>query len=225
VIYAIQKKVFDPAVFPTLIQNAPEIYAKFQSGIHTNLSFEDALKLAVLGKDISPDTIKTGVIDTTMVTFDNVVLGGADASIMKPITDKIRVLRDEIFSSTGALSPIAAPTGTTDINLIVQAMRTEEARVRIVDGTYTPGLDQRAGAFFQSQGMNVVEIGAPDNAYSSTVVIIYGPKLYTVRYLQSVFGLSHTQIRSNPDPSRSTNRRTTAVTRNRSEPVCSVDST
>ena len=200
VIQAIQRRVFDPAVFPGLIQNAPAIYAQFQSGIHTNLSFEDALKLAVLGKDIAPETIKTGVIDTTMVTFDNVVLGGANASIMKPLTDKIRVLRDEIFSSAGALSPLAAPSGTTDINLIVQAMRLEEARVRIVDGTFTPGLDQRAGAFFQSQGMNVTEVGAADNVYQTTIVIVSGPKLYTLRYLQAVFGLSHTQIRFNPDP-------------------------
>jgi len=200
VIQAIQKKVFDPALFPGLIQNAPAIYSQFQNGIHTNLSFEDAVKLAVLGKDISPDTLKTGVIDTTMGTFDNTVLGGANASVIKPLTDKIRILRDDIFSSTGALSPISAPTGTTDLNLIVQAMRSEEARVRIVDGTFTPGLDQRAGAFLQSQGVNVTEVGAADNIYNTTVVIVSGPKVYTLRYLEAVFGLSHTQVRFNPDP-------------------------
>lgn len=203
VIQAIQEKVFDPAVFPGLIQNAPAIYAKFQTGIHTNLSFDDAVKLAMLGKDISPDTIKSGVIDTSMVTFDNVVIGGANASIMKPITDKIRVLRDEIFSSTGALSPISAPKDTTDINMIVQAMRMEEARVRVLDGTFTTGMDQRAGAFFQSQGMSVTEVGTADGPYSATVVVVYGPKLYTLRYLQAVFALSHTQIRFSPDPASS----------------------
>jgi hypothetical protein len=82
-------------------------------------------------------------------------------------------------------------------------MRAEEARVRIADGTFTPGLDQRAGVFFQSQGMNVTEVGAADAVYGSTVVVVYGPKLYTLRYLQSVFGLSHTQIRFNPDPASS----------------------
>ena len=59
-------------------------------------------------------------------------------------------------------------------------MRNEEARVRIVDGTFTPGLDQRAGQFFQSQGMNVTEIGAADGVYSQTIIIVYGPKLYTL---------------------------------------------
>jgi hypothetical protein len=70
-----------------------------------------------------------------------------------------------------------------------------------VDGTFTPGLDQRAGKYFQSQGMNVTEVGQATEAYTSTVVVIYGPKLYTLKYLQTVFGLSHTQIRFSPDPS------------------------
>ena len=193
VILALQRKVFDPEVFPSLISQAPQMYQELSYGIHTNMSFEDALKLAVLGKDISRQSIKSGVIDTTMVTFDNVTLGGENASIMKPITDKIRVLRDKIFTSSGPLSPIAQGDPAS-------LMRAEEARVRVLDGTFTPGLDQRAGVFFQSQGMSVTEVGAADGAYSSTVVVVYGPKLYTLRYLQSVYGISHTQIRFSPDP-------------------------
>ncbi|MCC7119631.1 MAG: LCP family protein [Anaerolineales bacterium] len=193
VILALQKKIFDPAAFPVLIKDAPALYDELSSGIHTNMSFEDAIKLAILAKDISPTAIKKGVIDTTMVTFDNVVLGGQDASIMKPISDKIRVLRDEIFTTTGPTSPIAQGDPVT-------LMRNEEARVRILDGTFTPGLDQRAGSFFQSQGLGVTEIGTATEAYSQTVVIVYGPKLYTLRYLQSALGISASQIRFSPDP-------------------------
>ncbi len=200
VIFALQQKIFNPETFPSLIAQAPEMYFQLQNGIHTNIPFEDAVKLAVLGKDIAPSSIKTGVIDTSMVTLENTVLAGQAASVMKPIADKVRILRDEIFTSTGPLSPLAVPFNNTDINLLVQEMRAEEARVRVVDGTFTPGLDQRAGAYFQAQGMNVTEVGAADAIYSSTVVVIYGPKLYTLRYLQGVFGISHTQIRFNPDP-------------------------
>jgi len=200
VIYAIQKKVFSPEMFPTLIKNAPAIYSRFQSGIHTNMAFEDAVKLAAFGKDISPGGIQMGVIDTTMVTLDNVILGGQNASIMKPISDKIRVLRDEIFTSGGALSPYAVPSGNTDVARIVKAMRNEEARVRILDGTFTPGFDQRAGKLFQSQGMNVTEVGPATELYSKTMVVVYGPKLYTLKYLQATFGVSSAQIRFNPDP-------------------------
>lgn len=196
VILALQKKIFNPVIFPSLIAKAPEMYQEFSYGIHTNMPLEDAIKLAVLGKDISRESIKTGVIDKTMVTFHNTILGGQDASVMKPITDKIRILRDQIFTSTGPLSPIAQGDA-------VSLMRSEEARVRVLDGTFTSGLDQRAGQFFQSQGMNVTEVGQADNAYDSTVVVVYGPKLYTLKYLQSIYGISHTQIRFNPDPTSS----------------------
>jgi LCP family protein required for cell wall assembly len=193
VIFALQEKIFDPEVFPSLIVQAPAMYSQLSSGIHTNMPLEDAIKLAVLGKDIAPGSIKTGIIDTSMVTFDSTVLGGQAASIMKPIADKVRVLRDEIFTSTGPLSPMAQGDPAS-------LMRAEEARVRIVDGTFTPGLDQRAGVWFQGQGMNVTEVGAANEVYSSTVIIVYGPKLYTLKYLQSTFGISHTQIKFNPDP-------------------------
>lgn len=200
VVLAIKDKVFDPEVFPTLISQAPQMYQELSYGIHTNMSFDDALKLAMLAKDIDYGSIKSGVIDTTMITFDNVTLGGEAASIMKPIADKIRVLRDEIFTATGPLSPLAVPAGNTDLNLTAQAMRDEAARVRIMDGTFTPGLDQRAGSFFQTYGMNVTEVAASPEAYSQTVVVVYGPKLYTIKWLQGAFGVSDRQIRFNPDP-------------------------
>jgi LCP family protein required for cell wall assembly len=193
VILALQKKIFDPAVFPSLVAKAPQMYQELSYGIHTDMSFQDALRLAVLGRDIPHESIKTGIIDTTMVTFDNVILGGQNASIMKPISDKIRVLRDEIFTSTGPLSPIAQGDAVT-------LMRTEEARVRVLDGTFTPGLDQRAGLFFQSQGVNVTEVGSATEAYSQTIVVVYGSKLYTVKYLQSTFGITDRQIKFVSDP-------------------------
>ena len=193
VIFALQKKIFDPEVFPSLILQAPQMYSELSSGIHTNMALEDAIKLAMLGKDIDPSSIKTGIIDTSMVTFDNTVLGGQAASVMKPIADKVRVLRDEIFTTSGPLSPMAQGDP-------VSLMQAEEARVRIVDGTFTEGLAQRAGAWFQAQGMNVTEVGAANEVYNSTVVVVYGPKLYTLKYLQETFGISHTQIKFNPDP-------------------------
>ncbi|MEW6404955.1 MAG: LCP family protein, partial [Chloroflexota bacterium] len=165
VIFALQKKIFDPAVFPGLISQAPALYNQFSSGIHTNMSLEDAIRLAVLGKDISRSSIRTGVIDTSMVTLDSAILSdGTRASILKPISDKIRVLRDEIFTTSGPVSALASGDPRA-------LMQQEEARVRIVDGTFT-GLETRAATFFQSQGMNVTEVGPASDAYSSTVIVV-----------------------------------------------------
>ncbi len=194
VIFALQKILFDPQNFPRFIQRAPLLYRQVGWGIKTNMSFDDALKLAMLGREISPESVKTGVIDPQdgMAVFDRTVLGGKEASVLKPISDKIRILRDEIFTTGGALSPLAQGDPAA-------LMREEEARVRVTDGTFT-GLEQRAGVFFQSQGMNVTEVGPAPEAHAATLVIIYGPKLYTVKWLQSVFGFSDRQIRFQPDP-------------------------
>jgi polyisoprenyl-teichoic acid--peptidoglycan teichoic acid transferase len=196
VILALQKIIFDPQNFPTFIGKASTLYKRLGGGIKTNLTFDDAIQLAVLGRDISPSSIKAGVIDPQqgMAIFDNTTLGGEEASVLKPVMDKIRILRDEIFTTTGPTSPLAQGDPAT-------LMREEEARVRILDGTFT-GLEQRAGALFQQYGMNVTELGPAPEAYSQTVVIVYGPKLYTIKWLQATFGISARQIRFSPDPNQ-----------------------
>ena len=195
VVLALQKIIFDPANFPKFIASAPEMYNELSYGIKTDMAFEDALKLGVLGREISLENVKTGVIDPQqgMAIFDKTILGGQEASILKPVMDKIRVLRDEIFTTTGPSSPIAQGDPAA-------LMQQEEARVRIMDGTFTPGLDQRAGAVFQSYGMNVTEVAPSPEVYGQTIIMVYGPKLYTIKWLQATFGVSDNQIRFSPDP-------------------------
>ncbi|MCQ3936186.1 MAG: hypothetical protein DPW18_03960 [Chloroflexi bacterium] len=197
VVLALQEIIIDPNNFPKFISAAPQLYADLSYGIKTDMSFEDAVKLAVLGKDIPPESVKTGVIDPQqgMAIFDRTTLNGEDASILKPIMDQIRILRDEIFTTTGPTSPMAQGDPAV-------LMQQEEARVRIMDGTFTPGLDQRAGALFQSYGMNVTEIVQSPEIYSQTIIVVYGPKLYTIKWLQATFGISNRQIRFMPDPNQ-----------------------
>ncbi len=195
VIIAIRDKVLDPANFPGYVAQANDFYNEFSSGIRTNMPLDTAIQLAVLAKDIPVTSIERGVIDTTMVAFDNVVLGGQDAAIMKPLPDKIRVLRDEIFTSAGAISPLAAGGDLTAL------MLADSARVRLLNGTFAPNLEVNTGNYFIQQGMAVTEVGTADRPYDRTVIILYSPKLYTLKYLQSVFGItSSTQILIQPDP-------------------------
>ncbi len=204
VVLGLQAIIINPENFPKFISAAPRLYNDLSYGIKTNMSFDEALRLAMLGKDISVESVKTGVIDPQqgMALFDRTVLAGEDASILKPVMDKIRVLRDEIFTSTGPTSPVAVPVGYTDAALFAQAMQQEEARVRIMDGTFTPGLDQRAGAVFNSYGMNVVEVAPSPEGYSQTVIVVYGPKLYTIKWMQATFGIADRNIRFSPDPNQ-----------------------
>jgi LCP family protein required for cell wall assembly len=194
-ILAIRQKVLDPVNFPTLLSQANDFYNEFSAGIRTNMGLEMAIQLAVLANDIPPTSIEQGAIDTSMVLFDNVILGGQDAAIMKPLPDKIRILRDEIFTSAGAVSPLAPQNDPTAL------MRADTARVRILNGSFAPALETRTGEYFGAQGMTVTEYGTADRTYDRTVVVLYSPKLYTLKYLQSVFGLnSSALILIKPDP-------------------------
>jgi LCP family protein required for cell wall assembly len=194
-IIAIRNKVLSPENFPVLIGKAQQFYEEFSAGIRTNMPFDVAMRLGVLAKDIPIESIKQGVIDYSMVALDNTTLGGEAASVMKPLPDKIRELRDQIFTTAGALSPMAAQGDPAAL------MQADAARVRILNGSFTPGLDVNTGNYLLTQGVQVKEVGTADQAYNQTVVILYSPKLYTLKYLQSLFRItSNTQIIIKPDP-------------------------
>ncbi|MCA1806546.1 MAG: LytR C-terminal domain-containing protein, partial [Actinobacteria bacterium] len=55
--------------------------------------------------------------------------------------------------------------------------------------------------FLTAQGMQVVEQGIPTGAASQTVLIVYTPKLYALRYLMETFGVRESnQVVIKPDP-------------------------
>ena len=130
-----------------------------------------------------------------MLAYGNVILGGQRASIMKPLPDKIRVLRDEIFTSAGPVGPKAQGEPAA-------LMQEDRARVRVLNGTSTEQLSTQTQSYLLRQGMQVTEIGKT-KAASRTTVILYSPKLYTLRFLVDLFKISSTaQILIKPDPTQ-----------------------
>jgi LCP family protein required for cell wall assembly len=195
VIIAIRNKVLSPENFPGLLGKAQQFYEEFSSGIKTNMPFDVALRLAVLAQDIPIESIKRGVIDYSMVALVETTLGGEAASVMKPLPDKIRELSEEVFTTSGAVSPLAAQG---DPLVLMQA---DAARVRILNGSISPNLDYNTGAYLQTQGMQIVGVGPANQTYDQTTVILYSPKLYTLKYLWALLRLSSsTQILISPDP-------------------------
>ncbi len=199
VVMALVEQVFSPQNFPSMVSRAPQVYAEAESGLRTNLSFDDALKLGMLLSQIPREDIKHGVIDYSMAVLDSVIVGdGQKASILKPYPDQIRLLRDEIFSATGPLSPMASGDPAA-------LMREDAARVRVVNGTKTAGLSEQIGQYLLAQGMQIVEMSAySERRYDRTVIVVYGTKLYTLRYLVSVFEIDPpNRIVFSPDPEAS----------------------
>jgi polyisoprenyl-teichoic acid--peptidoglycan teichoic acid transferase len=193
VILAIREKVLSPENFPRLLAQAPELYSTFSAGIHTNLALDDAIKLAVLVRDIPREDIKNRVIEHNMMAFGNVILGGQNASVMKPLPDKIRILRDEIFTSGGPVGPLAEGDP-------LSLMEADDAHVRLLNGTSTAQLEVQTARYLSQQGVLVTEVSST-KAQSRTTIILYSPKLYTFRFLIGIFEITKSpQILIRPDP-------------------------
>jgi LCP family protein required for cell wall assembly len=195
VLMAIRTQVLDPANFPNLISRAPAIYNELQNGIHTDMSLDDAIQLAVLMQNIPEENIKRGVIDDHTMSFPTkVMLGGSMADVLKPSTENIRKLRDEIFTNNGSVGPKA-------LGDELSLMKADAARVRILNATSVNGMAARTQEYLVGQGMNIIEVGNAAQVYPRTRIVVYSPKLYTIRYFATLFKMdSSSQLIIQYDP-------------------------
>lgn len=191
VIMAIRDQVIDLNMLPTLIVKAPALYQELAEGIHTNLNLQQIIQLAYLAQQIDRKNIKTGVISPEMVNFGKSPDG---LDIMKPIPDKIRILRDEIFTTGGPLSPAAVATDPSEL------ARNEQARIQILNGTQTAGLAQRTAEYFRSLGWNVVAEANADRVYAQSQLIDYSGKPYTMKSIAELMKVSTGNVFSSYDP-------------------------
>ena len=185
VIMAIRDKVL--ANLPALVTQAVPLYNQISSGVHTNLSLDDILRLAMLAKDIPPKSIQQGVIDYTMMIDQKTTINGVPADVLRPYPDKIRELVDKIFGG-GSLAPAAKGDST-------QLMQQEAASVLVINGSGVSGIAQKTADYLKGQGMNVTGAGNmadyPDKYYfpplpNRTMLIVHAGKPYAMKYLMAL---------------------------------------
>jgi LCP family protein required for cell wall assembly len=191
VVLGIREQVLRFDMIPKLIPRAPALYQELSAGIHTNLSLEQAIQLAWLAQQIQDDKIKRGVIAPPEMVLLAKTTDGDD--VLKPIFDKIRVLRDDIFA-IAPISPASADMQPVDL------MKAEAARVSVLNGSSTAGLAATTTEYLQSQGANITTTGNADQLYSLTTIIDYTGKPYTLKYLVELMGIQPTAIYSRYDP-------------------------
>lgn len=193
VVMGIRDRILEFNMMPTLIAKSGTLYNELSAGIHTNLTLDEVIKLAWLGTQIPEENIKKGIISPPdQVTF--AVSPDGSQEVLKPITEKIRLLRDEIFTSTGPASPYAADA---DLGELVRA---ENARVQVLNGTYTAGLASTTQEYLTGQGLNVVEAGNASQLSTYTTLTFYTGKPYTVRYLKELMQIEDIRIHHFYDP-------------------------
>lgn len=187
---AIRDKVLNPGMVPTLVAKAPALYDDLASGIRTNLSLDEMIGLGLLALQVDKENIARGVIaPPTNVTLETVQYGGEEAEVLKPVPDQIRLLRDEIFTSTGAIGP------SIDVEQPGEAAKQESARVAVLNGAGEEGLAGQTADLLRQLGFNVVEITNADRMdYPQTRVIDYTGNPYTTHFLLELMDLTQSQI-------------------------------
>ncbi|MCS6907255.1 MAG: LCP family protein [Anaerolineales bacterium] len=192
VIMGIREQMLRLDNLPRTIAKAPVLYQELSSGIRTNLSLDQAIRLAWFAKDIPEENIKHAIIGPEQVNFFK-TSDGLDA--LKPMPDRIRELRDQIFADTRLESPLA--------NLpSVEQMKAEGARVRVLNGSAVPGLASQTMDYLQKQGVNVVETGNADTFYNYTALFDYSGKPYTLKFLVELMGINPNYLYNRYDPTQ-----------------------
>jgi LCP family protein required for cell wall assembly len=192
VILAIRQQVLQFNMLPTLVSKAPELYKEVQDGVSTNLTLQQAIQLAWLMQQIPDANIRKEVIGPPKdIEFGTSSDGQA---IDIPVPDQIRLKRDAIFTTGGPVGPAAVANNPND------PVSQEKAKVVIKNGSSNEALANQTADYLRGKGVNVVEAGAADQAYTQSTVIDYSGKPYTIKMLTDMLGIDNSRVLSRYDP-------------------------
>jgi LCP family protein required for cell wall assembly len=190
VLMGIREKVFSADMLPTLIKKAPEIYQELSSGIRSNLSLDDAIRLALLAQQVTDDKIQRGVIGKEYVLFG---FSPDNLSILIPLTDKIQMLVDQVFNTGSSQGPVTAGDPQAQ-------MQAETATLSILNGSSLPGFAEQTANFLRGQGVNVAQVSETTDPTFSTTVIDHTGNPYLLKYLLETLQINPNKIYSKFDP-------------------------
>ena len=174
---------FSLASIPKLIKLAGD-------SVQTDLTLEEILALAEIGKRIERTNIRQGAIDSSMTT--TTVLPPSGAIVEMPEWEKIHQLVAELL-------PSPAPEASPRPSLVEAQLANEAARIELQNGTLMGSLAQDAAADLRGKGFNVVLY---DNASrfdcADTALVVYADKPYTVETLAAELGVMAENVRREP---------------------------
>jgi LCP family protein required for cell wall assembly len=189
VIIGIRDRILNFDMMPKLVARAPEIYNDLAAGINTNLSLNQVIRLAWSALEVEAEDISQVIIGSGYITIGKSPDG---LDILKPVPDKIRLLRDEVFNTGGVLGPVAQGDSS---ELIAE----ESARVAVYNGSYQTDLHTVTASWFREQGLNIVDESNTDGAVYSQI-FVYNSKPYALKWLSDTLNVPSTNIYNYYDP-------------------------
>ncbi|MBU0510383.1 MAG: LCP family protein [Chloroflexi bacterium] len=192
VIMGVRERVISFEILPTLLTKAPTIYGEISNGAKTNLNLQQVIQLTWLTYQIPEENIRREIIGVNQVIFATSAQG---MSILQPIPEEIFELRDKIFSTEPAPNPTIVAETSSDAHVAE-----ENARVSILNGTFTIGLAARTDEYLQDNNINITDVSNADQVYANTTIIDYSGRPYTVAFLAELLGVPQSKIYQRFDP-------------------------
>jgi polyisoprenyl-teichoic acid--peptidoglycan teichoic acid transferase len=187
-IMAFRDRILEFDMMPRLVANAGNIYNDVAGGIHTNMTINEVIKLAWSVLAIDRSDIKSRVIDAQYIAMAESDDG---LDILRPVPDRIRLLRDEVFGEGDILGPVAQGE-MRDI------IAEEGARVSVRNGSAQAGLATRTADWLREQGFNVIEeTNAEYTVFSQ--IYVYNGTPYALRFFADAAGISSLNIYFNDE--------------------------
>jgi polyisoprenyl-teichoic acid--peptidoglycan teichoic acid transferase len=173
----------DKALRIDALSKLPVLITQFRNSIQTDLTPQQVLALAPIAAQVRPDNIKSLSIDQTM-TYEIRLNNGAD--VLWPDRAKIGAVVSKLF-------PADALGQEPD------AVKTENARISVLNGTVKSGNAERTAAYLKAHGFNVVQINnAPRSDYQHTIVFDSSVKQGTLVALLQLLSLQSSSVRPFP---------------------------
>lgn len=185
VIMAVRDKILRLELLPQLLPKLPGLLKTVGDAVQTDLQLDEMLNLVQLASQIDDEHIKTAVIGNFMTVPTTT---GNGAQVLIPIRDEIRTVVDEIFAVP---AQEAEEEETQDKDKLIE----EGAKIIVHNGSTIGNLAAQTSALLKEHGLQVVEFGNAERFdYSTTIIVDYTGKEYTVQYLARLLNIPQDNI-------------------------------
>ena len=190
VLLAVFDQVTRLDLLPQMAPRTPELWKTLKDSVVTDLTLDEIIKLAQLASEVDREKIRYGVVDEHYTQFWETPDG---QQVLIPVRDRIREMRDYIFTTEAPLPQQTADPSTR--------LETESATIEVLNGTTTAGLAALTAEQVQQDGLQVTRTDNADRSdYSESLVIAHTGKTYTAEYLAHLLGLPPTAVVHGADP-------------------------
>ena len=191
IIMALREKLKSTDAATKILPQVPSILQTLSGAIKTDLNTVEIVQLALLAKDIPDDRIARVTLDETAVQPYTTTQG---ASVLVPVRERVRQLREQFFSQVSTPdAPAAAPAQDTPIP-------PQPLHIQIQNGTQRIGLAAGAKRYLEAKGFIVDSVADAPEPTPRTVIVDYTSKQQAVQHLAAELGIPLTSVTSAASP-------------------------